>query len=197
VPLEEPGDQGVTWVGFPLEVIRVLESVYLDQAERDFASYIRETLAASQRYGGRYNPTCEFGAIYTASDEETAWQEVAARYEREGVHGLPPTMGFVGILVRAGRYVDLNDVKTRQAWDADAGALRAIAPTQTEAENCWAIGRAVRAVADFLMAPSARGTGANIPLFTDRENSELVYTLQSIQRGRIPSEFAQRPTEAW
>lgn len=197
MPQEEPVDQGVTWVGFPLEVIRVFDSVYPDQAERDLASYIRGTLAASQRYGGRYNPACEFGAIYTASDEETAWQEVAARYEREGVHGLPPTMGFAGFLVRAGRYVDMTDVKTREAWDADAGTLRGIAPTQIEAEHCWAIGRAVRAVADFLMTPSARGTGANIPLFPDRQNSELVYTLQSVQRGRIPSAFAQRPTEAW
>ena len=195
--MEDPADQGVTWVGYPLEVLRVLDSVYLDQAERDFLDYVRRTLAASQSYGGRYNASGEFGALYTASDELTAWLEVAARYERQGIVGLPPTMGFIGLVVSAGRYVDLTDEETRGAWDADIRALISEKPSSSEEEHCWNVGRTVRAVADFLMAPSARAEGANIPLFPDRENGELRYSLRSVQRGRVPRDLVQQAGEEW
>lgn len=197
MPLTEPDDQGVTLVGYPLEIVRVADSVYLDQARHNFPAYIHRTLAASQAFGGRYNRAGEFGAIYTASDEETAWREVAARYAREGIDGLPPTMGLVGIVVRAGRYVDLSDNEVRRAWDANDSALRSAKPTPAQAEHCWDLGRAIRAVADFLVAPSARGPGSNVPLFPDRESGELDYDLQFVKRGRVPDDLEQRPTEEW
>jgi hypothetical protein len=81
---DDLAEQGLTWVGRPLEVVRILDSVYLDQARNDFLGYVRGTLAVSQSLGGRFNPPGEFGALYTAGDEATAWEEVAARYRRQG-----------------------------------------------------------------------------------------------------------------
>jgi RES domain-containing protein len=197
VSLGETPDEAVTFVGSPYDVGRVVEGVYLDQAEHNFQEYIHRTLAASQSYGGRYNPAGEFGAIYTASDEETAWYEVASRFERDGVHGLPSTMGLLRIVVHEGRYVDMFADPAREAWEADLTALVANAPDRTQQKHCWELGRAIRAVADFLMAPSARHDGANIPLFPDRENGTLRHTLHSILRNRVPAALLQKAKEEW
>jgi hypothetical protein len=92
-----------------LEVVRISDPVYVDQAAHDFAGYVTKTLSASQRHGGRYNRPGEFGALYTASDFDTALAEITSRYAREGVPGLPEMMGLIRILIRGGRYVDLSD----------------------------------------------------------------------------------------
>jgi len=109
---DDIGEMGLTWVGRPMEVVRVLESVYFDQAQHDFDKYVHRTLAASQAAGGRFNPPGEFGALYTASDTDTAWEEVAARFRRQGVSALPPEMGLLGLLITVGRYANLSDVDT-------------------------------------------------------------------------------------
>jgi hypothetical protein len=99
-----------------------------------------------------------------------------------GILGLPTEMGLLHIVVRDGRYVDLTDAEVQRAWDVDPAALDADAPTTDQREACHAIGRAVRAVADFLLAPSARGAGANIPLFADSESGGLVIDLSARRR---------------
>lgn len=100
------GVQGLTWVGRPLELVRALDAVYLDQARVNFDAYVFTTLRYSQAAGGRYNPPGEFGALYTSDDEATAWEEIAARFRRQGIAALPSDMGILGVLVPVGRYVD-------------------------------------------------------------------------------------------
>jgi RES domain-containing protein len=195
--LEDSTDQGVTWVGFALEVVRISDPVYVDQAAHDFAGYVTKTLSASQRHGGRYNRPGEFGALYTASDFDTALAEITSRYAREGVPGLPEMMGLIRILIRGGRYVDLSESDVQEAWNADARALAASAPTPAEMEHCWEIASAIRAVADFLKAPSAQGDGENVPIFPDREAGELQYQLQSTRHVIVPPRFVQQPSEEW
>ena len=195
--LQDDEVEGLTWVGRPLELVLALDSVYLDQARANLPAYVATTLRYSQLVGGKYNPPGEFGALYTSDDEETAWEELAARFRREGIRELPPDMGLLGILVPVGRYADLTDDATQAAWEIDAGALTAESPTEAERNACWAVARAVRVVADFLQAPSARADGMNVPLFPDREQSELRLELQFTRRSIVPEHLRQRPRESW
>lgn len=189
--------EGLTWVGRPLELVRALDSVYLDQARANLSAYVATTLRYSQLVGGRYNPPGEFGALYTSDDEATAWEEIAARFRREGIRALPPDMGLLGILVPVGRYADLTDGATQAAWEIDATALTAEAPTEAQRNACWVVARSIRVVADFLQAPSARAHGMNVPLFPDREQSELRLELQFTRRSAVPRHLQQQARESW
>jgi len=194
---DDPFERGLTWVGRPMELVRIADSVYVDQARHNFQDYVSRTLAASQAVGGRFNPPGEFGALYTATDRETAWEEAAARFRRQGVPGLPPDMGVIGIIVIVGRYAPLTEASAREAWDVPLAALAAEDPTPEEREIGWNIARAVRAVADFLQSPSARANGDNLPLFPDREGSELRMDFQFAEREAVPDHLRQPVTEPW
>jgi RES domain-containing protein len=195
--LSDDADCGVARVGRPKEVTRVLDPGYLDEARRSFREYVRRTLAASQAAGGRFNPPGEFGALYTAGDEATAWEEVAARFRRQGVTGLPPAMGLLRIAITGGRFADLTDPAARDCWDVSERALTAAEPSPDERERCWALARGVRAVADFLVAPAARAAGENVPLYPDREHGALRMTLRRAARRAPPAHLAQAAREAW
>ena len=184
-------------VGAPLELFRVIHESRLDEARFDFPGYVSNTLAASQAFGGRFNPPGEFGALYSALDEDTAWSEVASRFSREGIEGLPPDMGVLKISVLAGTYADLTSDAAARAWAITREQLTADDPTAAKRKACWALGRAVRAVADALLGPSARTAGANMPLFPDRAPSTLEIDLRSARSRSVPRRFAQRPREEW
>ncbi len=193
------GDLGLSYVGAPDEVFRAVDPKYADQARQNTNVYLTRTLGFNQRSGGRYNAPGEFGALYTASDEATAWSELHARFLREGVQGLPPRMGMIRITIRSGQYADFGDAHVRDLWDVQLSVLQAESPTQQQQEECWRIGREVRVVADFLAAPSARAAGTNIPLFVaGREGSELVFDIAHADSARpTPVELRQSPTEVW
>jgi RES domain-containing protein len=191
-------ERGLSLVGQPMEVVRTLEARLADQARNDFANYLRRTLEANQAVGGRYNPPGEFGALYTASDEDTAWSELHSRFMREDIPGLPDTMGMLRIVITAGTYVDLTDAAVRDLWDVSEAALIAMNPTPAEQSVCWEVGRAVRAVADFVEAPSARASGHNAPLYLGRSQGELEMHLQSVDASRpTPLHLRQRAREQW
>jgi RES domain-containing protein len=192
-----PAGGGLTLVGAPLEVTRTADPRFVDQARANFAEYVHRTLQASMGVGGRYNAPGAFGALYCASDEATAWAEVAARYRREGIPGLPPAMGVLRLLITDGRYADLTDPDVVAAWGFDAAALHADAPSDAQRAECHRVGAAVRAVADFLTAPSARAGGQNVPLFPDREGGELLMRLQQARAATPPPHLQQRSREAW
>lgn len=80
----------------------------------------------------------------------------------------------------------------RAAWDAALSDLLG-----DDWSSCWTLTRAVRAVADALQALSARGTGRNMPLFPDRESSDLEMNLASATRVSTPARFVQRSCESW
>lgn len=195
--IDKHDESGLAPVGSPLELVRKLEAGYVDQATYHFESYISETLAASQRVGGRFNPQHEFGAIYTASDLDTAWAELAARMARQGVTSLPPEMGMLTLVVSNGIYADLSDDQGRKAWEISARDLTAETPTDDQREACLQLSRSVRAVADFLVSPSARGAGSNVPLFPDRTGGELRMAIAGIRRMK-PQRHLMRPSaEPW
>jgi RES domain-containing protein len=172
-----------------------VHSVHVDEARHDFPTYLRQTLSGSQRQGGRFNPPGEFGALYTSADEETAWVEVAARYQREGIDGLPPDMGVLRLVVSAGRYADVTTDEGCIAWDVSRSALGDPEPDERDADACWRLARAVRAVADAILAPSARADGANMALFPDRDEGELALELQAVSHRAVPDRFLQRSRE--
>lgn len=192
-------DLAFAYVGHPDEVVRAVDAKCADQARKDFELYVRRTLSFNQRAGGRFNPPCEFGALYTASDEQTAWAELHARFRREGVEGLPPWMGLIRITVGSGRYVDLGSHHARDAWGVATDTLQTEDPSPAQREACWQLGRGVRVVADFLKSPSARASGYNIPLFiAGREDCELTYALTAADPRRItPEPLRQKPAETW
>ena len=188
---------GLRDIGSPVEFFRLTDPVYADQALAEWATYVHRTLQASMAAGGRFNAPCEFGALYTASDEQTAWLEIAARFEREGVRGLSPRMGLLRIAVLAGRYVDLTTASARTYWELPLEALMAAVPTRAEEDACRRTGAAVRVVADFLQSPSARGPGRNVPIFADREHGELRMRLASAVHREPPAELRQQARESW
>lgn len=61
---------------------------------------------------------------------------------------------------------------------------------------CWVVARSIRVVADFLQAPSARADGMNVPLFPDREQSELRLELQFTRRSTVPGHLQQQARES-
>jgi RES domain-containing protein len=190
-------DDGLSFVGRPETVYRITTSVYADQARLDWTAYVSATLVGSQRAGGRFNPKGEFGALYTSDDEATAWEETAARFEREGVPGLPGNMHVLQITVEAGRYADLWKEAVQNDFEITLDALVSNDPTDEQKEACLKVARAVRALADFLTSPSARGRGSNVPLYPDREGSGLRLSFAGAAARRLPAHLVQRATEAW
>ena len=55
---------------------------------------LEATLAASRRYGGRYNPRGEFGAVYLACEAATALGELDRSAARLPRFALTPPRGF-------------------------------------------------------------------------------------------------------
>lgn len=190
-------DQGLTFVGSPFEVVRALDRTYLDQAIESFENYLARVLAGSMAAGGRYNPRGEFGGFYVASDEPTAWEEIASRYRAQGIRRLPREMGMIGLLILQGRYADFTDDEVVAAWEVDLETLRNPEPNETQQNACWELGRAVRAVADFLRAPSARHEGDNLCLYPDRRDGELRYRVQFTRPDTPPPYLTQEPGESW
>lgn len=193
-------DEGaLQYLGAPEEVVRATEARYADQARTDFATYLRDTLHYNQRSGGRYNAPGEFGLLYTASDEATAWAELHARFLREGLPGLPRTMGLLRLVLHRGQFADFNEPRTCEAWGVDVATLTADVPTAVQQDTCWRLGRDLRAVADFLKAPSARATGDNVPLFVrGRADADFAFDLSSAEPHRpTPVPPRQVSHEAW
>lgn len=88
-------------------------------------------------------------------------------------------------------------IRDRWAVAASTRRAQAQAPAPEELERCWALARAIRAVADFLAAPSARADGENIPLFADREHGELYLAMPYADRRAVPSHLVQVARESW
>lgn len=183
----------------PTVFVRVLESEYAQHAGVDFAEYVRTTLWYNQRAGGRFNAPKEFGVLYAASDEETAWAELHRRYTREGLTGLPSFMGLLLIKVSAGSLLDLNRRRVRAAWHVSLKALTADRPTMAQRETCWELGRGAREVVDFLRSPSARASGNSIPIFADRprEGALALSLVAAVMRRPTPKAFRQQSDEQW
>jgi RES domain-containing protein len=190
-------DDGLSFVGRPETVYRITTPVYADQARLDWTAYVSATLAGSQRAGGRFNPKGEFGALYTSDDEATAWEETAARFAREGVSGLPDNMRLLQITIEAGRYADLWKESVQKDFEITLDALVSKVPTEEQNEACLRLARAVRALADFLTSPSARGPGSNVALYPDSEGSGLRLSFAGAAARRVPAHLVQRAAEAW
>lgn len=97
----------------------------------------------------------------------------------------------------AGRYADLCEGAVRNDFEVTLEALQSENPTQEQKEACWIVGRAIRALADFLMSPSARAAGSNVPLYADRPESELQSSFSAALPGRVPAHLAQHTEESW
>lgn len=111
--------------------------------------------------------------------------------------GLPHQMGMLRLQIRQGYVVDLTDPDVVDAWGFDAAALSAPDPDAAQQAHCRDVGRAVRPVADVLRAPSARGAGENVPVYADREGSDLDWALIEALVRDTPAHVRQRSTEAW
>jgi RES domain-containing protein len=183
-------------VGSPEEVVRLTPQRYMAGAVTDFSAYVTSTVTASMHSGGRYNPQCEFGAVYCADAEETAWREVQARLAREGVVGLPEEMAILRILVKSGMFANFHDDDVCAAWDTVPAQLVSDDPADTE--RLHDLGRQIRVVADFIAAPSARREGGtNYAFFPDRRDSMLEWTLISASVEPTPVHLQQQSREGW
>ena len=186
------------FVGAAIEIFRAVQQKYADAARNNFTAYVAATLAASARAGGRHNPTGEFGAIYCADSTATMWLEVAARFRREGIPGLPPEMAVIRVVVTEGILVDLTDPAVREIWSVDEEWLVAEDPSSAQKHDCHVVARAGRVLADFLAAPSARDrSGTNYAVFADRPESQLRWDVVSVRSEMPPPFLRQKDDEAW
>lgn len=136
---------GLSFVGRPETLYRTTADAYADQARLDWPAYVTATLAGSERVGGRFNPKGEFGALYTSDAEESAWEEAAARYKRDGVSGLPQSMVLLQITLESGKYADfwvdsvLEDFQTRREDLSFAAAFAGRVPDHLKQrpEESW------------------------------------------------------------
>lgn len=187
----------VSWIGAPEEVVRIIDPRYLDEARFDFPKYVRNVLAGSQRHGGRFNPRGEFGAIYTTTVDDVAWQEAYNRWRSDGFPGLPQRMGILRILISAGRVADLTGQVGQEEWEIDRETLIAERPTGEQKQACLSVARGVRVICDILRTESARADGENLVLYPDRADSELEFEFYSDREEPTPSEFTVIPEERW
>ena len=185
------------YVGAPIELFRATNVLYADQALADWDAYVRRTLGASLAQGGRFNPQCEFGALYTTDDRDTAWVELAARLAREGQEGIPPDMRLLRLIVTDGTYVELTSAESQAVWDIAEEVLRSDDPSSHDQALCWNVGRGIRAIADFLQSSSARSNGLNIPLFPDREGGTLRVALARVEPDPAPEHLREQSVESW
>ena len=192
-----PASDGLTFVGSPETLYRTTTERYADQARLGWEAYVRATVAGSERTGGRFNPRGEFGALYTSDDEATAWEEAAARYRRDGVSGLPESMHLVQITLESGRYADFLTDSVQEDFGVSREDLVSENPSEDQKAACLRAARAVRAFGDFLVSPSARGVGSNVPLYPDRTDSGLRMSFAAASAGRVPDHLRQRATEPW
>jgi RES domain-containing protein len=188
---------GLTQIGRPFDLFRVLDVVYLDQARLSFEKYVTETVAANAVHGARFSPRGEFGALYTSLEEETAWAEVFHRFREEGIDGLPPEMAVLRMSAQAGQYANVADPAGCQEWDVSLADLVADNPDAAQQHACWQLARAVRAVGDGLQCTSARDQRTNMPLYPDRPDSELSLVFVAGSRKPSPRGYAQRSLEQW
>src|SRR5215207_4276321 len=85
-----------------------------ERAQRDFEGFLRESLRSNERDGGRFNPPCEFGAVYFSLDPETPVREVEKAAEREGER--PKPLVVLVAEARLGRVLDLRDPESVARW---------------------------------------------------------------------------------
>lgn len=120
------------------------------------------SLEGSLRFGGRYNPPFEFGALYLGLSRETCWAELARKHEgplrRAAFH-------LATLTVRLQRVLDLTDPTVCRQLGIDPAML--VQPADYTLTR--SIARAARENGfEAILAPSAAGTGPILSIFTDR-----------------------------
>ncbi len=121
--------------------------------------------SGSLRAGGRWNPKGEFGALYTALDEETALAELLRLAQRQGLtlDDLAPR-DLVDVQVSLTKVLDLTDKKILEQIGVKENEI-----VSNDVSLCLDISRlAHRAEFEGILAPSATKKGPILVVFPDR-----------------------------
>ncbi len=126
-----------------------------------------ETLdsSGSLKAGGRWNPKGEYGALYTASDEETTIAELHRLAERQGLNleDLAPR-DLVSIQASLSKVLDLTD---REILDQIGISKNGI--VGNDISLCLEVSRLAHdAGFEAILAPSATKKGPILVVFPDR-----------------------------
>lgn len=119
----------------------------------------------SLKAGGRWNPTGEYGALYSALEEETAIAELHRLAQRQGlnVDDLAPR-DLVSIRVSLSKVLDLTDKKILERVGISESDI-----VGNDASLCLEISRLARTAGfEAILAPSATKKGAVLVVFPDR-----------------------------
>lgn len=123
-------------------------------------------LAGSERTGGRFNPSGEFGAVYLSLERETVIAELVRRATRTAV-ALDELLPRILLVVRVDlhRVLDLTDPATRTEWALTTDDLNS-----DDYRPCQEVGRAARRAGyEAILFPSAaRDQGRNLAVVSDR-----------------------------
>jgi RES domain-containing protein len=139
------------------------------RAERDFDAFLRDSLESNEREGGRFNPPCEFGAVYFSLDARTPVRELQKVAERDGEPPKPTV-----VLEAEARFERVLDLR-----DPDAVKLWGLEPSDICGEDHGPCQRAARAIREgryeAIRCASAAGEGENLVVYWDRRTpaSEL------------------------
>ncbi len=121
--------------------------------------------SGSLRAGGRWNPRGEFGALYTALNEEAAKAELERLAERQGLtlDDFAPR-DLVSIEVSLSKVLDLTDKKILEQIGINESEI-----VGNDVSLCLEISRlARRAGFEAILTPSATKKGMILVLFPDR-----------------------------
>lgn len=143
-----------------------------------YATVDQETLEASMRVGGRFNPPGEFGAVYVALDRETALRELERRISLSGLpreHFLPRVI--VQVRARLSRVLDLTDPRVRAQLELSVADI--VAEDWT---RCQQVGRKAREAGySGIRFPSATGEGQNLVIFLEKLEADERLEVEEIE----------------
>ena len=121
--------------------------------------------SGSLKAGGRWNPTGEYGALYSALEEETAIAELHRLAQRQGLNldDLAPR-DLVSIRVSLSKVLDLTDKKILEQIEIEELDI-----VGNDVSLCLEISRLARAAGfEAILAPSATKKGSVLVVFPDR-----------------------------
>lgn len=136
------------------------------------------SLEGSLRFGGRYNPPYQFGAIYCGECEATCWAEIEKKAEGPI---LQKRFSVVALRLHLQKVLDLCDpevLSRLKLKQTDLVHPTDHAMTRLIAENARDAGF------EAILAPASTGSGQILAVFSDRLNEKSSMTLVKPRRSR-------------
>lgn len=155
-------------------LLKIIPTKYDDIVFRNVSSsYKALDCAGSILSGGRWNKKKQYGALYTALNENTSKEELARVAQRQGLtpSDLAPR-DMVKLKVKLNKVLDLTDQKNLNKLGIKQDDI-----TKDDCSKCLEIADAARNLGfEAILSHSATGLGLNLNIFLDKLKSSSKVT---------------------